>query len=117
MNKQYRVKKSKEIEQILNEKKYSSNAYFSIYKKINPQTSNFRYAISVGKKIGNAVIRNRLKRQVHSIVDCLNIDLNSKIDVFVIVKVKTLNLTYQQMYKQLEYLFYKQKLIKGEKNE
>ena len=31
MKKQYRVKKSNEIEEIIKEKKYASNPYFSVY--------------------------------------------------------------------------------------
>lgn len=117
MKKQYRVKKSNEIEQIIKEKKYFSNAYYSVYKKKNTETSYFRYAISVGKKIGNAVTRNRVKRQIRAILNDLNIDMDNNIDVFIIAKTKILDITYQEMFKQLEYLFKKQKLIKGEKND
>ena len=68
MKKAYRVKKSQEIEQILKEKKYRSSTAFSIYQKKQTETIHFRYAISVGKKLGNAVERNRLKRQIRAIV-------------------------------------------------
>ncbi len=117
MKKQYRVKKSNEIEQILKEKKYVSNPYFSIYKRMNPETSNFRYAISVGKKIGNAVIRNKIKRQIRAILNMMSFDINQNIDVFIIARNKIIDLSFLEMKKQLEYLFNKQKLIKGEKND
>ena len=117
MNKQYRVKKNQEIENILKEKKYVSNQYFSIYKKITPKTSHFRYAISVGKKLGNAVVRNRIKRQIRACLNELSIDLMLNTDVFIIAKVKILDLSYQEMLKQLEYLLKKHKIIKGEKND
>ena len=118
MNKQYRVKKSEEIEKIIQEKIYSSNQYFSVYKKYNSETSHFRFAISVGKKLGNAVVRNKLKRQIRAIVSSLNIKLDTNTDVFIIAKVKVLELSYDEMLKQLEYLFTKQKLIiKGAKND
>ena len=117
MNKQYRVKKTIEIEKILKEKNFSGNSYFSVYKRKNPETSHFRYAISVGKKLGNAVVRNKIKRQIRAILNELNIDLNKNIDVFIIAKVKILDISYQEMLKQLKYLFNKQKLIKGEKND
>ncbi|MGM9969709.1 MAG: ribonuclease P protein component [Anaeroplasma sp.] len=111
MKKQYRVKKNKEIENILKEKKYSANGYYSLYIRKNPETSHFRYAISVGKKIGNAVIRNKTKRKVTAIIDNLNINLNQGIDVFIIVKPNILKIDFNEMKKQLEYLFKKQKLI------
>ena len=52
MKKEYRIKKSKEIEEVLKNKKYASNPYFSIYIKENNENHHFRYAISVNKKIG-----------------------------------------------------------------
>lgn len=93
MKKQYRVKKSNEIESILKEKRYFSNMYFSVYKRKNPETSHFRYAISVGKKIGNAVTRNRVKRQIRAIVDTMNLKIEQNTDVFIIAKGKILDLS------------------------
>ena len=116
MKKQYRVKKSQEIELILKEKHFSKNKYFSLYQRRNPETIHFRYAISVGKKIGNAVERNRIKRLITAVIDNLNIDLDSSTDVFIIARVQIKELSYSELKKQLEYLFRKQKLIKGEKN-
>ena len=117
MKKQYRVKKNQEIELILKEKKYCGNQYFTLYKRTNSETSYFRYAISVGKKIGNAVVRNKVKRQVTAIIDNLNINLNSNTDVFVIVRPKVRELDFSKMKLQLEYLFNKQRLLQGDKND
>lgn len=114
MKKQYRVKKNQEIELILKEKRFSKNRYFSLYQRINPETIHFRYAISVGKKIGNAVMRNRTKRQITSIIDNLNIKMDNNKDVFIIVKPTVLELDFNGMKKELEYLFNKQKLLKGD---
>lgn len=116
MKKQYRVKKSTEIESILKNRKYSSNQYFTVYKKNNLETSHFRYAMSVNKKIGKAVVRNRLKRQVRAIVRNLNIIDNT--DVFIIVRNKVLDITFKEMTNELKTLFKKLKLIKkGENND
>ena len=114
MKKQYRVKKNQEIELILQKKKFSKKRYFSLYQRMNPETSHFRYAISVGKKIGNAVTRNRVKRQITSIIDNLNIKMDTNKDIFIIVKPVVLELDFSGMKKELEYLFNKQKLLKGD---
>ena len=116
MNKQYRVKNSKEIELIIKEKNFKSNPYLTIYKK-KSETGHFRYAISVGKKIGNAVERNRCKRLITAVIDNLNINLESSYDIFIIARPKIKELSYDLIYKQLEYLFNKQKLLKGEKDD
>ena len=116
MKKQYRVKKSKEIELILKEKNFKSNPFMTIYKK-KTETGHFRYAISVGKKIGNAVERNRCKRLITAVIDNLNINLESSYDSFIIARPKIKELSYSELYKQIEYLFKKHKLLKGEKDE
>lgn len=117
MKKEYRVKKNEEIKEILDEKKYFSNKYFTVYKKNNLKTTHFRYAISVGKKIGKAITRNRIKRQITSIIDNSNIDISSNNDIFIIVRPTVLNIDFQTMFNELNFLFRKQKLIKEKPNE
>ena len=118
MKKEYRVKKSTEIEKILSQRNCRSNQYFSVFIKDNSETSHFRYAISVGKKIGNAVRRNHFKRLITASLSNLNIKLDNKVDVFIIAKPSIINLEYNDIYKELKYLFLKHKLIKqGETNE
>ena len=116
MKKEYRVKKSEEIEKIIKAKDSVGNKYYILYKKKNNETSHFRYATSVSKKLGKANVRNRLKRQVVSIIDNLPINLNLNYDVFIIVRKTILDIDYDTMKNELEYLFVKGKLLsKGEK--
>ena len=109
MKKEYRIKKSKEIEEVLKNKKYSSNPYFSIYIKENNENHHFRYAMSVNKKIGKAVVRNKIKRQVRSIIS--QIEIKDNIDLFIIVRSKVLDIDFDEMNKQILYLLRKQKTI------
>ncbi|MDE6242182.1 MAG: ribonuclease P protein component [Anaeroplasmataceae bacterium] len=116
MKKQYRVKKSKEIEEILKNHHFSSNPYFTIYIKEQHETNHFRYAMSVGKKIGNAVVRNHLKRQIRAVVRTFNVV--DTVDVFIVARGKVVNLEFQEIERELKHLFQKQKLlVKGEKND
>ena len=117
MKKEYRVKKNEEIKEILDEKHYYSNKYFTVYKKHNLKTTHFRYAISIGKKLGHAVMRNRIKRQIVSIIDNSNIDNTLPEDIFIIVRPTILSINYEEMRKELNYLFIKQKIIKEKPND
>lgn len=117
MKKQYRVKKNQEIEAILSNKVSYYNPYFSIYKMNNPKTSHFRYAISVGKKIGNAVERNYLKRKIRAALDSLNIPLDNNVDIFIIARPKSKDLSFEDLVKNIKYLLIKLHIIKGEKND
>lgn len=113
MKKEYRVKKSKEIEEILKRKKFSSNSYFIVYVKEQSETNHFRYAMSVGKKIGNAVVRNRIKRQIRAVMRDLMV--SDGVDLFIIARAKVQQASFKQLQSQLQILLQKQKLlVKGE---
>ena len=105
MKKKYRVKRNEEIESIIKNHNNYGNKYFNVYKKQN-ETTYFRYAISVGKKIGIAVIRVKRKRQLRDIIDNL-IDFNQNLDVLVVAKATINDLEYDEMRNQLIYLFKK----------
>ena len=116
MKKQYRVKKSKEIEQILKNHRFSSSPYFTLYIKEQHETNHFRYAMSVGKKIGNAVVRNHIKRQIRAVLRMFNVI--PTVDVFIVARGKVNDLNFEGIQRELNYLFQKQKLlVKGEKND
>ncbi len=63
-----RVKRHEEFQDIMRESKCEKSGFFAIYfqKSEIPFT---RVGISVSKKNGNAVIRNKIKRQIRAITD------------------------------------------------
>lgn len=67
IKKQNRVKKHEEFQEIIRSQNIEkNNAYIVYYQKNDVNTA--RVGISVSKKLGNAVIRNKTKRQVRHIV-------------------------------------------------
>ena len=117
MKKLYRVKDNKDIKRILDARNVSSTPYMSLYTLKNLETNHVRYAISVSKKIGVAVVRNKIKRRITAAIDNSNIDIDNNVDFFILVRPKILEIDHQEIYKNLNYLLKKQKLIKGEKND
>jgi ribonuclease P protein component len=109
MKKAYRVKKNSEIKSILRTKKSKGNQYFVIYKKINHDMTHFRFAVSVSKKYGNAVERNKAKRYIREIVRQLDID--KPVDFFVVIKNKSKQLSFYQQKVQIKALLKKQGII------
>ena len=68
MRKLYVVKNARDFEKIIKTGKLAKNKIFIIYYSDNDLPYN-RYGISVGKKLGNAVYRNKYKRKIRAIID------------------------------------------------
>lgn len=108
------VKSNEEFNNVIKSGKVLKNRYFVIY-YLDNQLNRYRFGISVGKKVCNAVNRNRLKRQVRNIVDnCKNYYQNSR-DYIIIVRKSCLNESYNIMRDSLINLF--EKIEKESKNE
>lgn len=67
MKKAYRIKKNNEIDAIVQNKKSVGDKQFVVYYKENTH-AHFRFAISIGRKYGGAVQRNKIKRQIRIIL-------------------------------------------------
>ncbi len=64
MNKERRIKKNQDFQEVFKKGKSFANRQFVIYVLKKKEQTNFRLGLSVSKKIGNAVTRNRVKRYV-----------------------------------------------------
>ena len=109
MKKKYRVCKNHEFSAIMKEKQFYACPAFVIY--VKPRAlDHARVGISVGKKLGNAVQRNRVKRQVRMMVDEIY-DFNEEFDTVLIVRPKYDSENYLNNKKSLERLKKKVKMI------
>ncbi len=95
MKKEYRVKKSSEIEKIMRKKQSKANGHFVVYKYKNHENNHFRFAVSVSKKYGNAVHRNKIKRQIREIIS--KFDINDNYDLFIVVRNKANKLSFNEI--------------------
>ena len=110
MKKQYRVCKNYEFSAILKEKRFYACPSFVIYVKPRKE-DHARVGISVGKKIGNAVVRNKVKRQVRMILHEI-FDFNGNFDMILLVRIKYLDENYNTNKNCLEKLLKKVKIDK-----
>lgn len=93
------IKKSEEFTKIIKKRKIINNRFFIIY--ILPKNEKYyRFGISIPTKTGNSVVRNKLKRQIKSIIDNYN-DINKNLDYVIIVKKEIINLKYEDIKEQL----------------
>ena len=108
MKKNLRVKSKILFNDIIKKGKRNQNNYFVLcYEKNNDNINKFGFA--VGTKIGNSVIRNKIKRQLRNIVrDNYNL-FSNYYNYIIIVKKDILRLNYSKMEEELINLIEKEK--------
>jgi len=94
MNKAYRIKKNTEIDAVIQKRKSVGDKYFVLY-YIPNEIKHYRVAISIGKKYGIAVKRNKIKRQLRMIVS--QIEDISSLDYVIVVKKEASNLEFHEI--------------------
>lgn len=100
IKKVYRLKSPKDFRQAYQKGKSIVNAYLVLYYRKNLR-NEYRIGFSVSKKVGKAVIRNRIKRRLREICR-----LNEKIfppglDLIVVARVRVKDASYRIMEKSL----------------
>lgn len=99
MKKSYRVKKEKDFQTVFTTGKSIANRKFVIYQTPNTK-EHYRLGLSVSKKLGNAVTRNRIKRRIRHII----MELDERLitcDFVVIARKGVESMDYQDMKKNL----------------
>lgn len=90
------VKEHYEFDNIINEGKSIGNKVFSIY-FLKHDEEYPKFGIAVGKKIGNAVTRNKYKRIIRNIVDNNKLLFKKDYDYIIIIKRKCLDLSFKEL--------------------
>ena len=103
MRKLYIVKESKDFDNIIKNNLFNKNKSFVVYYKENNLKYN-RYGISVSKKLGNAVFRNKYKRKIRSIIDNCKKDYNISKDYIIILRRGALDKNFNELKDDLESL-------------
>ena len=99
MKKNEIIQKSSEFSEIINTATKIKNKYLTIFYRKN-STIN-RYGITVPTKLGNAVIRNKNKRQIKNIIDKNKKNIKKSYDYVIILKSEIINLNYQAKEEEL----------------
>ncbi len=90
------VKTHEEFNDIIKNGKYFKNSFYNIY--IRKNNENFpRFGIAVGKKLGNAVFRNKMKRRIRMILTSHKKEFSNSYDYIIIMKEKSKIATYQEL--------------------
>ena len=85
-----------------------------LYNIYNKENKYYRFCICVSKKLGNAVARNKNKRQIKDIIDKSNLVFSRENDYVIILRKEINNLSFDEKKKYLIEILCK---LEGEKNE
>lgn len=109
IKKKYRIKKIKEFNFMFrNGKRQNAKCVTLIVTKSYKPYA--RYGISIGSKVGNAVVRNKVKRRIRAcIYDITKNDPIGKKNIIVVARSGIENMSYQQLYDNLKFLLNKVK--------
>ncbi len=100
MKKAFRIKKATEIEHVMQNGSVVRNKHLKVFKKENHDNRHFRFAVSVPKKYGNAVERNKMKRRIRMIVSQQTIKQTD--DFFVVIHPAAKALDFESLKQVLE---------------
>jgi len=102
LKKSYRVKREQDFQEVFEKGENTANRKFVIY-YLEKEQDHFRVGISVGKRIGNAVTRNAVKRKIRHVLMEFSEDLKS--DDFVVIARKGVEeLNYQEVKQNLQHV-------------
>lgn len=112
LKKVYRIKQNKEFQTIFRNGKSFANRELVIYYRRKQGQKHFRAGISVGKKLGNAVTRNRIKRYIRECFTHLEDKIKREYDIIIIARNRAVHLSFHQMCKSMQHLLRKQHLLR-----
>lgn len=104
MRKSYRIKKEQEFQKIIQTRQSFANRNFVVYIMKKNVQSHFRVGISVGKKVGNAVRRNRVKRQIRQALFELKEDISSEYNFVVIARPAVIHLSTREVKQNIRHV-------------
>ena len=111
LSKKQILKKKTEFNLFFRKAKRIDSAYIRVFYTPKQNNTN-RFAFGVNKKIGNAVVRNKVKRRLKEFVRMNLNTINSQFDLYFSCKTAIKTLSYSTLTKQLAAILGKKDLIK-----
>ncbi|MFD0590205.1 ribonuclease P protein component [Paenibacillus sp. GCM10027627] len=112
MRRALRLRNREDFGRIYRGGKSFANGQFVVYWSKQKVADPFRLGVSASKKIGNAVMRNRMRRMVKEIVRGLEKRVLPNTDFILIVRKPATTMSYKEMEKSVMHVLKKAGLLK-----
>lgn len=90
------IKRNHEFQRLYAKGKNTASPYLAVYWRKNRLGAN-RLGLTVGKKVGGAVVRNRVRRRIREIYRLHERELTTGCDLVIVARVKAAFSSYQQL--------------------
>jgi ribonuclease P protein component len=111
LQREYRLKRRNDFRKVFRAGNSFANRQFVVYVFKRAERGPIRLGISVSKKIGNAVTRNRVRRLVKEISRHWVTYLSPQSDIVVIARKPVANMDYHQVKSSLQHVYTRAKLF------
>ncbi|WP_053369044.1 ribonuclease P protein component [Bacillus sp. FJAT-27245] len=104
MKKEFRIKKNNEFQTVFKKGRSTANRQFIVYVLKKEEQPSFRIGLSVSKKIGNAVMRNRIKRYIRQAIFEMKEGLATSHDYVIIARKPAAEMDFHDVKKSLAHV-------------
>lgn len=111
VQRKYRLAKREDFNRVYRFGRSTANRQLVVYVKEHVSEDDFKLGISVSKKIGNAVVRNRMRRLIKEIVRQLEPRISKGIYLVIIVRKPAVSMDYANLEKSVVHLLRKAKIL------
>lgn len=111
MKKAYRLKKNDEFQLVFKKGNSFANRQLVLYFFQKKEQQHFRFGLSVSKKVGNAVVRNQIKRYIRQAFLELDGQVLNNYDFIIIARKPAKDMDFHQIKKSLIHVLSKSKLL------
>lgn len=112
MKKSRRVKSEFDFQKVFKKGKSFANRQFVVYGLPKEEQDQFRIGLSVSKKLGNAVLRNQIKRYIRQSFHELDSGLLQNMDYVIIARKPAATMNCEETKKSLEHVLKVAKFLK-----
>ena len=110
LEKQYRLKKNKEYSYVYKKGETSYSKVLTMY-YVKTKIKPFKVGFSISSKIGNSVIRHKVKRKLTLLFKEFIKDVNPNYNYIFVARNGIENMTYDQLYLEMKKVLTKGKML------